>query len=275
MEKLSSGLRINSAKDDAAGLQISTKLSTQINGLTVAKRNANDGISMLQVAEGAQQEITNALQRMRELALQASNATYSKSDRKALNQEFLQLKNEIDHINEDTRFGDKRMFQTSSGSLIDTVERDMAKALQKTWLSESEDIIDKHFGLTGKGSLKIDFETAIWITIPLCTTIPSVYIFLILTPDAGVDDVQIALEESLVTIATIKGSRFVDPIQDSVDEWDRRLELFSVTLDEWITCQRNWMYLESILTTPDIQRLLVQSFRLIPIVEYNDVKFNW
>ena len=158
MEKLSSGLRINSAKDDAAGLQISTKLSTQINGLTVAKRNANDGISMLQVAEGAQQEITNALQRMRELALQASNATYSKSDRKALNQEFLQLKNEIDHINEDTRFGDKRMFQTSSGSLIDTVERDMAKALQKTWLSESEDIIDKHFGLIGKGSLKIDFE---------------------------------------------------------------------------------------------------------------------
>ena len=68
---------------------------------------------------------------------------------------------------------------------------------------------------------------------------------------------QIALEESLVTIATIKGSRFVDPIQDSVDEWDRRLELFSVTLDEWITCQRNWMYLESILTTPDIQRYLL------------------
>ena len=68
------------------------------------------------------------------------------------------------------------------------------------------------------------------------------------------DDVQIALEESLVTIATIKGSRFVNPIQDIVDEWDRRLELFSVTLDEWITCQRNWMYLESILTTPDIQR---------------------
>ncbi|KAL5256854.1 hypothetical protein ACHWQZ_G011949 [Mnemiopsis leidyi] len=84
---------------------------------------------------------------------------------------------------------------------------------------------------------------------------------------SGVDDVQIALEESLVTIATIKGSRFVDPIQDSVDEWDRRLELFSVTLDEWITCQRNWMYLESILTTPDIQRQLPREARLFSQVD--------
>ena len=78
---------------------------------------------------------------------------------------------------------------------------------------------------------------------------------------------QIALEESLVTVATIKGSRFVTPIQDAVDEWDRRLELFSVTLDEWITCQRNWMYLESILTTPDIQRQLPREARLFGQVD--------
>ena len=71
---------------------------------------------------------------------------------------------------------------------------------------------------------------------------------------SGMDDIQLALEESLVTLATIKGSRFVGPIQDTVDEWDKKLELFSVTIEEWITCQRNWMYLESILTTPDIQR---------------------
>lgn len=90
LERLSSGLRINSAKDDAAGLAISTRFQSQIRGLDVAQRNANDGISLAQTAEGALNEITNNLQRIRDLAVQSANATNSASDRDALNQEVSQ-----------------------------------------------------------------------------------------------------------------------------------------------------------------------------------------
>ena len=91
MQRLASGLRINSAKDDAAGLQISNRLTSQINGLNVAIRNANDGISMAQTAEGALQESTNILQRMRDLSIQAANATNSTVDRNAIQEEVVQL----------------------------------------------------------------------------------------------------------------------------------------------------------------------------------------
>ncbi|MGL4580041.1 MAG: flagellin, partial [Shewanella xiamenensis] len=84
MERLSSGLRINSAKDDAAGLQISNRMTSQINGIGVAMRNANDGISIAQTAEGAMQESTNILQRMRDLSLQSANGSNSSEDRAAM-----------------------------------------------------------------------------------------------------------------------------------------------------------------------------------------------
>ena len=93
--RLASGLRINSAKDDAAGLAISERFSTQIRGLDVAVRNANDGISLAQVAEGSLTEIGNNLQRIRELSVQSANATNSSSDRAALNAEVKQLASEI------------------------------------------------------------------------------------------------------------------------------------------------------------------------------------
>ncbi|MEQ8485046.1 MAG: flagellin [Pseudomonadales bacterium] len=98
IERLSSGLRINSAKDDAAGLAISERFSTQIRGLNMAIRNANDGISLAQTAEGAMSELGNNLQRIRELAVQSSNATNSVSDREALNAEVTQLLAEIDRV---------------------------------------------------------------------------------------------------------------------------------------------------------------------------------
>lgn len=104
IERLSSGLRINGAKDDAAGLAISTRFTAQINGLNQAVRNANDGISLLQVAEGAMQESTNVLQRMRSLAVQSANGTYSDSDRNTLNDELLQLQSELDRIGTNTSF---------------------------------------------------------------------------------------------------------------------------------------------------------------------------
>ena len=104
MQRLSSGLRINSAKDDAAGLAISDRMTAQIRGLNQASRNANDGISLAQTAEGALQESTNLLQRMRELAIQSANGTNSVSDRTSINAESLQIISELDRISTDTQF---------------------------------------------------------------------------------------------------------------------------------------------------------------------------
>ncbi len=104
LQRLSTGLRINSAKDDAAGLAISERFTAQIRGLNQAARNANDGISLAQTAEGALAEVTNNLQRIRELAIQSSNATNSQSDRDALQTEVSQLINEIQRVSEQTQF---------------------------------------------------------------------------------------------------------------------------------------------------------------------------
>src|SRR5690606_11250648 len=104
MQRLSSGLRINSAKDDAAGLAISERFSSQITGLNQAIRNANDGISLAQVAEGALSESGSILQRIRELAVQSANATNSASDRQALQAEVNQLKEELERIATTTEF---------------------------------------------------------------------------------------------------------------------------------------------------------------------------
>ena len=104
LQRLSSGMRINSAKDDAAGLAISQRMTSQISGLNQAARNANDGISMSQTAEGALGEIGNNLQRIRELSVQSRNASNSVSDRTALNNEVQQLKSEIDRVASTTSF---------------------------------------------------------------------------------------------------------------------------------------------------------------------------
>ena len=104
MERLSSGQRVNGAADDAAGLAIATRMDTQIRGLAKGVQNANDAISLTQTAEGAQVEITEMLQRIRELAVQASNSTNSDSDRSAMNAEVQALIAEIDQIGEKTQF---------------------------------------------------------------------------------------------------------------------------------------------------------------------------
>ena len=104
-QRLSSGLRVNSAKDDAAGMQIGSRLQAQINGLNQGARNANDGISLAQTAEGALDETTNMLQRMRVLALQSANGSNTSADRAALNKEYTQLQQEIDRVSSTTTFG--------------------------------------------------------------------------------------------------------------------------------------------------------------------------
>lgn len=119
LERLSSGLRINSAKDDAAGLSISTRFDAQIRGLTVAQRNANDGISMMQTAEGGLNETINNLQRMRELAVQSANGTNNSTDRNALNAEFAQRALEITRIADQTTFNGTNLLNASAPASVD------------------------------------------------------------------------------------------------------------------------------------------------------------
>lgn len=116
MERLSSGLRVNNAKDDAAGLAISERMGAQVRGTNVAIRNANDGISMAQTAEGALATVTDALQRMRELAVQAQNATNGTSDRANLDTEYQQLSAEITRISDQTKFNGTAIVGGSSGA---------------------------------------------------------------------------------------------------------------------------------------------------------------
>lgn len=129
LERLSSGLRINSAKDDAAGLAISQRFSTQIRGLDVASRNANDGISLAQTAEGALVEVGNNLQRIRELAVQSANATNSDSDRSALNAEVEQLTAEIDRVANQTNFNGTNLLDGSFSSQLFQVGADAGQTI--------------------------------------------------------------------------------------------------------------------------------------------------
>lgn len=117
MSRLSSGLKINSAKDDAAGLQISNRMTSQIRGQNVAVKNANDGISMAQTAEGALQESTNILQRMRELAVQARNGTNGTADQTATNSEFAQMSDELTRISASTNLNGKNLLDGSAGTM--------------------------------------------------------------------------------------------------------------------------------------------------------------
>ncbi len=116
MERLSTGIRINSAKDDAAGLAISSKMTSQINGLNQAVRNANDAISMIQVAEGAMKGITDMMQRMRELAVQAISDSNTTTDRTALNNEFVALAGEIERVADNTQWNGTNLLDGSIGS---------------------------------------------------------------------------------------------------------------------------------------------------------------
>ena len=116
MQRLSSGLRVNSAKDDAAGLSIAERMNAQVRGMNVATRNANDGISLAQTAEGALGKVGDALQRMRELALQSRNDTNTGADRDSLNKEFSQLSEEIKRVTGGTAFNGKTILGAGAGA---------------------------------------------------------------------------------------------------------------------------------------------------------------
>lgn len=115
--RLSSGLRVNNAKDDAAGLAIAERMNAQIRGFDVASRNANDGISLLQVADGAMGKISDNLQRMRELAVQAKNGSLNTTDRTNLNREYVELANEVNRVTQGTTFNGNAVFSSANKSM--------------------------------------------------------------------------------------------------------------------------------------------------------------
>jgi flagellin len=132
MQRLSSGLRVNSASDDAAGLAIASRMNAQVRGITVAIRNANDGISLAQTAEGALSTITDALQRMRELAIQAQNGSNSTSDRANLDTEYQQLSQEVTRIANQTKFNGTAIVGASAGAQVFQVGPNNADTLTIT-----------------------------------------------------------------------------------------------------------------------------------------------
>ena len=153
LQRLSSGLRINSARDDAAGLAISERFTTQIRGTSQAVRNANDGISMLQTAEGVLSTVAASLQRIRELAVQSANATNSESDRAALQQEAAQLVAEIDRVGRSTTFNGENIFAPSNASVVgDPDQLAVIDGLMSGWLQQAESMIQQYFGITADGA---------------------------------------------------------------------------------------------------------------------------
>lgn len=161
LQRLSSDLRINSAADDAAGLAISERMTTQVRGLSQAVRNANDGISLLQTADGALASVTQSLQRIRELAVQAANSTNSDSDRAALQQEIAQLAQEVDRIGRTTTFNGQHVFaQTSSSVVGDPDQLAVLDGLKSGWLTAAENLIREHFGIEAGGqSIRIELTS--------------------------------------------------------------------------------------------------------------------
>ncbi|EGU19855.1 lateral flagellin LafA [Vibrio mimicus SX-4] len=162
MERLSTGYRINSAADDAAGLQISTRLESQTRGMKVAMRNAQDGISMMQTAEGAMDEMTNIIYRMKDLATQASNGSASKADKAALNKEYQQLNDELVNIKTSTNFGGQKLFDSTgfaAGPVNIQIGTKAGDLLSIDVSKEIKEGISKSIGDAGKYALgKIDTE---------------------------------------------------------------------------------------------------------------------
>jgi flagellin len=181
MQRLSSGLRVNSAKDDAAGLAIAERMNAQVKGMNVAVRNANDGISLAQTAEGALGKVGDALQRMRELAVQARNSSNSDADKDSLDKEFGELAKEIQRVLGGTTFNGKNVLGTDSGTLtfqvganttsddsIDITTSDMTVASEITTVAgtygnvaSSRAKIDSTADATAIGTVIDDIDAAI------------------------------------------------------------------------------------------------------------------
>lgn len=158
MERLSTGLRINSAKDDAAGLAISSKMTSQIRGLNQAVRNANDAISMIQVAEGAMKEVTNMVQRMRELAVQSISDSNTSNDRRALNNEYKQLSAEIARIGENTQWNGTHILNGSRTSSVFQIGANAGQTIAVNFGDLASNNISTSLANNGSAAVTINFS---------------------------------------------------------------------------------------------------------------------
>jgi flagellin len=159
MERLSTGLRINSAKDDAAGLAIANRMAGQISGLNMAARNANDAISMVQTIEGASKEITSMLVRMRELAVQSASGTYSQTDRDALELEFVALRDEITRIQSNTQWNGMALMDDITAGSANTVTIQLGPSASQTMSLVFEDWSTDDNGVYGGAALDLSTAT--------------------------------------------------------------------------------------------------------------------
>ncbi len=148
LERLSTGLRVNRASDDAAGLSVSEQMRTQIRGTAQAKRNAEDATAMLQIAEGAMNEIHSLLQRGREIAVQAANDTLTDEDRTYLQQENAALLEEMGRISDSTQYNGKQIL---NGGVDGDLATSITAGLQESWLAAAESLVNTHYGLSGDG----------------------------------------------------------------------------------------------------------------------------
>ena len=163
MERLSTGSRINGAKDDAAGLAISSRMTSQIRGLDMGIRNANDAISMLQTADGAMIEVTNMLQRMRELAIQASNGTTTEDDRNYLNAEYANLISEMERIANNTQWNGRSILQGDANAAGDSM---LSSRLVPTVARPSQ-------------SISAIFHSPVGLSLPLSVQVPQDHLSLL------------------------------------------------------------------------------------------------
>ncbi|MEF1186862.1 flagellin, partial [Vibrio sinaloensis] len=221
MERLSSGSKINSAKDDAAGLQISNRLNVQSRGLDVAVRNANDGISIAQTAEGAMNETTNILQRMRDLSLQSANGSNSKSERVAIQEEVTALNDELNRIAETTSFGGNKLLNGTFTTKSMQIGADNGEAVMLTL----NDMRSDNVGMGGTSYKAENGKDKNW------------------SVQAGSNDLTITLtpkdgEEQTINISAKEGDDIeelatyingqTDMVKASVDE-DGKLQVFAGT----------------------------------------------
>ncbi|MDC0611055.1 flagellin [Vibrio sp.] len=221
MERLSSGFKINSAKDDAAGLQISNRLNVQSRGLDVAVRNANDGISIAQTAEGAMDETTSILQRMRDLSLQSANGSNSKSERVAIQEEVTALNDELNRVAETTSFGGNKLLNGTFGTKSFQIGADNGEAV----MLNLNDMRSDNIGMGGMSYKAENGKDKNW------------------TVQAGSNDLQIDLtdtngEPQTINISAKEGDDIeelatyingqTDMVKASVDE-DGKLQVFAGT----------------------------------------------
>jgi len=212
LQRLSSGLRINSAKDDAAGLAISDRFTTQIRGLNQASRNANDAISLSQTAEGALGEVTNNLQRIRELAVQSANATNSSSDRAALDLEVQQRLAEIDRISSQTSFNGQKILDGSFGQAAFQVGANVGETIT---LDLSTSMRPNQIGILAT-SQSVDLTTLINAGVAAVTEVPATYSsgaiaavdYSTLTGTAGVSTTQFTVAAAANDTVTVNGVIF-------------------------------------------------------------------